>query len=110
MTLMPDNQPPEVLKPGEKSFNFPAAFTPPQLSSVLSLWFLPVAAMRGGHLNAMLFQNIFIKIIAVIRFVTDKFLRHSGDKKAVKCHFGQLHLMGRSTCKANGDRKRPQWP
>ena len=105
MTLISDNQPSEILKPSEKSFNFPTAFIPPQLSSVLSFWLFPAAPVRGDHLNTILFQNIFIEIIAVIRFVTDKFFRHSGDKEAVKRHFGQLHLMGRSTCKANGDRK-----
>jgi hypothetical protein len=105
MTLIPDNQPPEILKPSEKPFNFPTAFIPPQLSSVLSFWLFPAAPVRGDHLNAILFQNIFIEIIAVIRFVTDKFFRHSGDKETGNCHFGQLHLMGRSACKANGDRK-----
>jgi hypothetical protein len=66
MTLMSDNQPPEVLKPSEKSFNFPTAFIPPQLSSVLSCWLFPAAPVRREYLNTMLFQDILIEIIAVM--------------------------------------------
>ena len=109
MTLMPDHQPPEVLKPSEKPFNFPAAFRPPQLSSVLSFWLLPVAAVRTDHLNTLLFQKIFQKIsmeaVAVIRFIADKFFRQAADEETVKRSFYQLHLMRRSACKTDGDRK-----
>jgi hypothetical protein len=55
MTLIPDNQPSEVLKPSEKPFYFPTAFASPQFSSVLSFWLFSAAAVRGNHLNAMLF-------------------------------------------------------
>lgn len=105
MTLISDNQPPEVLKPSEKPFNLPAAFIPPQLPSVLSFCFCSVAAVRRDHLNALVFQKFSIEIVAVIRFVADKFFRHSADEEAVKGGFRQLHLMRRSACEAYGDRK-----
>jgi len=105
MTLISDNQPPEVLQPGEKPFDFPAAFIPPQLPSVLSFWLRPVAAMWRDQLNAVLFQKIIIELVTVIGFVANEFFRLSGNEKAVKCRFRQRHFMRRSTCKAGGDRK-----
>jgi hypothetical protein len=105
MTLISDNQPSEILQPCEKAFNLPTAFISPQFSSVLSLWLFSAAPMRRNHLNAVLFQKSIIKFVAVIRFVADKFFRHSGDEKAVQHRFRQLHFMRRSTCKAGGDRK-----
>ena len=104
MPLMPDSQPPEVLEPCEKPFNVPAAFMPPQLSSVLSLWLLPVAAARAGHLNALLFHEIIVETAAVMRFAADQFFRRPADEEIVKRSFRQLHLMRRSACKAGGGR------
>ena len=72
MRLISDNQPSEILKPGEKPFDFPAAFVSPQFPSVLSFWLCSVAAVRGSQLNAMLFQKVFIGLIAVISLVADK--------------------------------------
>ena len=63
MTLISDNQPPEVQQAGEKPFDFPAVFIPPQLPAILSFWFRPVAAMWCGQLNAMLFQKIIIELV-----------------------------------------------
>lgn len=105
MTLISDNQPSEILKPGKEPFNLPAAFMPPKFPPVLSFWSCPVAAVRGNQLNTMLFQKVFIELIAVIRFVANKFLRHFLEEEAVKRGFGQFHLMLRSTRKAGGDRK-----
>lgn len=105
MSLMSDNQPPEILKPGEKPFDFPAAFMPPQLSSVLSFWLSPAAAVRGGHLHPMLFHKFRVKTVAVMRFVTDELAGLAADEKAVKRLFRELRLMRRSACKAGGGRK-----
>lgn len=105
MTFISDNQPSEILEPGKKPFDFPASFIPPQCSSVLSFWLFPTAPVRRDHLNAMLFQEIFVQLVTVVCFIADKFFWQSGEKTAVQCRFCQLYLMGRSTCKANGDRK-----
>jgi len=105
MTLISDNQPSKILQPSEKPFDFPAAFIPPLLPSVLSFWLRPVAAMWRDQLNAVLFQKIIIELVTVVCFVANEFFRLSGNEKAVKCRFRQLHFMRRSTCKAGGDRK-----
>jgi hypothetical protein len=62
MTLISDNQPSEVLQPSKKPLNFPAAFIPPQLPSILSFWLRPVAAMWCDQLNIVLFQKIIIEL------------------------------------------------
>ena len=105
MTLISDNQPSQVLQPSEKPFDFPAAFIPPLLPSVLSFWLRPVAAMWCDQLNAVLFQKIIIELVTVVCFVANEFFRLSGNEKAVKRRFRQLHFMRRSTCKAGGDMK-----
>ncbi len=71
----------------------------------LSFCFFPAAAVRGNQLNIMLPQKVFVKRVAAIGFVNDKFIQHSADEEAVKGGFRQLRLMRRSTCKAYGDRK-----
>jgi len=105
MTLISDNQPSEILKPGETPLDFPAAFISPQLSAILSFWLRPVAAMWRDQLNTLLFQKITIDLVTVVCFVANEFFRLSGNEKAVKGRFDQLHFMRRSTCKAGGDRK-----
>jgi hypothetical protein len=62
MPLKSDCQPPEILRPGEKAFDFPAAFMPPQLPSVLSFDFGCVAAGRSSQLNAF-FQKFSINLV-----------------------------------------------
>jgi hypothetical protein len=82
MPLISDCQPPEIFRPGEKAFDFPAAFMPPQLLSVLSFDFGSVAEVRSSQLNTF-FSEVFHQSRRS-GFVTDKFLRHSTDEETVK--------------------------
>ena len=105
LTLISDNQSPEVLQPSKKPLDFPAALIPPQLSAILSFWLRAVSAVRRDHLNAVLFQKIIVELVAVISFVANEFFRFFSNEKAGRCCFRQLYFMNRSTCKAGGDRK-----
>ena len=81
MTLISDNQSPEVLQPSKKPLDFPAALILPQLPSVLSFLLRAVAAMRRDHLNAVLFQKIIVELVAVISFVANEFFRLSNNEQ-----------------------------
>ena len=90
MTFISDNQPSEILEPSKEPCNFPAAFIPPQFSSVLSFWLFPTASLRNDHLNAMLLQEIFIQLITIVCFIADKFFWQFGEKTALQHRFRQL--------------------
>ncbi len=75
MSVISDNQSPEVLKPSKKPLDFPAALIPPQLSAILSFLRRAVAAMWCNHLEALLFQKIIVEFVTVISFIANEFFR-----------------------------------
>jgi hypothetical protein len=105
MIFVPDNQAPEVLKPGKQAFYLPSAPIAPQFPTVLGLRFFSSFAMRCYHFNTALIKKQSIKLIAVVSFIANQFVRRIPGKAAVYRRLNKLYLMGRSTFNVSGDRK-----
>jgi hypothetical protein len=104
MIFIPNDKPPEILKPGKESFHFPSSPIRPQFPSILSFWFLSSFSMRRYHFNIALIKQSLIKVITVIGFVANKFVRSILSKATVYRFFNQLHFVGRSAFNVSGDR------
>jgi hypothetical protein len=105
MVLVAHHQPPEVLQPGEKTFNFPASSIPPKHSSVLCLGPLSTSTMWGDHLGSPILTNLIIQPIAIVGFVSDQPGGHFVGKAGIKGLLDQSHFMRRSAGHVHGDRK-----
>src|SRR4051794_13556342 len=92
MTLVPNNQPAEVLQPGEEALHFPAAFVPAQRSAILSLVLGTVAPVRSNHLNALLRERL-VKRITVVGFVSDEVLWSSFNKGCLESRLNKGDFM-----------------
>ena len=105
MIFVSNDKPPEVLKPGKESFDFPPSPIRPQFPSILGFWFLAPFSMRRYDFNIALIKQSLIKVITVIGFVANKFIRSILGKATVYRCFNQFHFMGRSAFNVSGDRK-----
>ena len=104
MVFPTNRQPPEILKPGKQTLDFPSAPVAPELPTVLGFRLAAVAAMRGDQLNAPFMHKPLIQPVAVVGLVTDEPVRSMLDKTAVDGLIDQRHFVGRSTCHVCGDR------
>ena len=104
MIFVSNDKPPEVLKPGKESFDFPPSPIRPQFPSILGFWFLAPFSMRRYDFNIALIKQSLIKVITVIGFVANKFIRSILGKATVYRCFNQFHFMGRSAFNVSGDR------
>jgi len=104
MIFVSNDKPPEILKPGKESFHFPSSPIRPQFASILGLWFLAPFSMRRYDFNIALIKKSLIKIVTVIGFVANKFVRSILGKPTVYRCFNQFHFMGRSAFNASDDR------
>jgi hypothetical protein len=66
MVFVPDNQPPEVLKPGKQALHLPSAPIASQFPAVLGVRFFPSFAMRCNHFNTTLVKELIVKFVAVV--------------------------------------------
>jgi hypothetical protein len=105
MVFVPNNQSSEILKPGKQALDLPSTPVTPQSPAILVHGFFSSFAMRCNHLNAALITKLFIKLIAVISFVANQFIRRIARKTAVYCGLNKLYLMGRSAFHVSGGRK-----
>ena len=105
MIFVANNQPSEVLEPGKKSFNFPSTLIWPEFTAILGARFLPTFSMRCDHLYVAVIEKLLIKFVAVVSFITDKFIGCMFSKAAIDRLFNQRHFMGRSAFNVSGDRK-----
>ena len=105
MVLVPNNQSPEVLKPGKQALNLPSTPVASQFPAVLGSWFLASHTMRCDHFNTTFIEKLIVKFIAVVRLNTNKLIRRKFSKTAVYSGFDKLYLMGRSAFNVSGDRK-----
>jgi len=104
MIFVSDNKPPEILKPGKEPLHFPSSPIRPQFPSILGLWFLSPFAMRRYHFNVALIKQSLIKVITVIGFVANKFIRSILGKATVYRFINQFHFVRRSAFNVSGDR------
>ena len=88
-----DAQSAKVLKPGDGAFDLPSAIITPKRTTILrDVLKLPVAAVWGDHLNPLLGQ-LFIKSIAVVRFITNHARRRFGGQHEVEQVLNELTLV-----------------
>ena len=103
--IFPTNyQPPKILRPGKKPFNFPSASIRPQFPTILGFWFFASSAMRRYHFNIAIIAQSLIEAVTVICLVANYFIRRILSKATVNRRFNQFHFMGRSAFNVNGDR------
>ena len=104
MIFISNDKPPEILKPGKKSFYFPPSPIRPQFPSILGFWFLSAFSMRRYHFNIALIKQSLVKVITVVGFVANKFIRSILGKATVYGCFNQFHFVGRSAFNVSSDR------
>jgi hypothetical protein len=105
MVFVPDNQSPEVLKPGKQALHLPSAPIASQFPAVLGFRFFPSFAMRGNHFNTTIIKELIIKFIAVVRLITNQLIRGILSKATVYRILDKFYLVGRSAFHVSGDRK-----
>ena len=105
MVFIPNNQSPEVLKPGKQALNLPSAPVTPQFPAVLGSRFFPSSTVRCDHFNTAFIEKLIVKFIAVVSFIANQLIRRIPSKAAVYSGLDKLYLMGRSAFNVSGDRK-----
>ncbi len=105
MVFITNNQTPEVLQPGKKSFDFPPAPISPEFSSILGACSFSIPSMWRNHFNATFLLKLLVEFIAVVGLVANKFIRSIARKTAVYRLPDQFHFVGRSAFNVSGDRK-----
>jgi len=105
MVFVSNNQTPEILKPGKKTFDFPPTLIASKFTAILGARFLSSFAMWRDQFNATFLAKLLIKFIAIVSFIPYKFIWRVLGKATVNSSFNQLHFMGRSAFNVSGDRK-----
>ena len=105
MIFITNNQTAKVLKPSEQAFNLPSLSISPQDSTILGHSLSSIPFVRCDHLNTSFFGQPFIQLVAVIRSVTNDFLRHIFEKTGIQCIINKRYFMRVSTGCVDGDRK-----
>jgi hypothetical protein len=77
VSLVPNNQPAEVLKPRKKSFNLPTAAIALQAPSILCFIY-SLASIWGNQFNAVP-SEFFVELVGVVSVVADQVLRGFWD-------------------------------
>jgi len=93
-----------ILKPGKKPLNLPSAPVRSQLSPILGFGLFSSPSMGRNHLYTTLLLQSFIKWIAVIGLITDKFIWRIRSKTAVDGFFNKLYFMRGGAFHTSGDR------
>jgi hypothetical protein len=105
MVFVPDNQPPEVLKPGKQALYLPSAPIASQFPAVLGIRFFTSFAMGCDHFDTSIIKESIVKWIAVVRLITNQLVRGILSKAAVYRILDKFYLVGRSAFHVSGDRK-----
>src|SRR5215203_2709014 len=105
MTLVPDNELTEVLKPGEEALDLPPTLVPSELSAILGLGLFTVAPVRSNHLDAHLLQ-FGVKWVRVISFVSHEPLWSTLSIGCLESVAHKGDFMWRSTFNVYGEWKR----
>ncbi len=58
LPIVTHDQSPEIADPGDRAFDFPAAFVASQLPSILSFWFLAICPMRANQVDSSFRQSV----------------------------------------------------
>lgn len=74
MSLVPHDQPAEVVEPGEEAFHLPSSLIPPELSAILGRRACTPSTVRRDDLHPVLPQHMGVKWVAVVRLIADQAL------------------------------------
>jgi len=99
------NQTPEILNPSKQALNLPSSAIATKFSSILSARLFSILLVWCNQFNATVFQQFLIKRIAIVRLVTNKFIRSMLGKATIDSLFNKLYFVGRSASNVSGDRK-----
>ena len=94
MVFVPNNQSPEVLKPGKQALNLPSAPVASQFPAVLGSWFFASHTMRCDHFNTAFIEKLIVKFIAVVGFITNQLIRRIPSKATIYRGLDKLLLHG----------------
>src|SRR5690606_38972823 len=89
----------------KQAFNLPSPPIATKFSSILSARLFSILFVRCNQFNATLFQQFLIKRIAIVRLVTNQFIRSVLSKAIIDSLFNKLYFVGRSASNIGGDRK-----
>ena len=95
----------KVLKPGEKSLDFPSTFVASKASAVLRLRLFTVLFMRRNHFNALFFE-FRVQRIRIISLVSDQSSGLLRNETFLKSLFDKSDFVRRSTLCVDGEWKR----
>lgn len=95
----------KVMKPGEKTFDFPAAAVTAQFATVLSALPAAIELVGSDELDAMLFLEALVQWVAVVSAITDHSFGFGSREALLEGGFDELGFMRRSAGDAAGDRK-----
>ena len=96
----------EILQPCKQPLYIPSAFVATQWPAVLRTRHLPVIPVRSYEFNFMVYCQLDIKGVAVVRLISYKVFRlFASDKTLGDSCFSKGDFMWRSRCNVYGDRK-----
>lgn len=104
MIFVANDEPPEVVEPCEKAFDFPSASVAAHGASVLC------SANSAGSVGSNEFDAAFVaealvERVAVVGCVADQAVGRVFEHALIDGGFNERYFVGRSTCNVNGDRK-----
>jgi len=105
MVFITNHQPTEVLQPGKQSFDLPTTLVAPKCSAILRRWLATISFVRCNQFHAVRFGQLLVKLIAVIRFVTDHFFRQIVQHASIQRSLHQRYFMWAGTARVYGERK-----
>jgi len=95
----------EVMKPGEKAFDFPATAVPAQLAPVLGALAIAIVLVGRDETNTVVLPEALVERIAVVSAVADQASWFGSREALLEGSFDELRFMRRSAGDATGDRK-----
>jgi hypothetical protein len=95
----------EVMKPGEKAFDFPATAVPAQLAPVLGALAVAIVLVGRDEPNTVFLPEAVVERIAVVSAVADQASWFGSREALLDGSFDELRFMRRSAGDAAGDRK-----
>jgi hypothetical protein len=95
----------EIVKPGEKAFDFPATTVSAQLAPVLGALAVAIVLVGRDEPNVMFLPEVLVERIAVVGAVADQASGFGAREALLDGSFDELRFMRRSAGDAAGDRK-----
>ena len=105
MPFVADDEPSEILQPGEQALDLPSPYVSAQRTTILSHPATPIPRVWRDHLNTEVIVKSGIQLVAIVGLVPDNARRELFDETCVYGVFGERNFVRRSACNTSGDRK-----